>query len=116
LIFYVRADQAAAKASEFDVVPVAEPDRLRSLLAAALGVVVEVRKQRELWLLDNTRIHLDTVEGLGTFVEFEVMVDIAHPEPGCWAQVRRLVVDFGLTEADMVAGAYADLLHDQAVS
>jgi predicted adenylyl cyclase CyaB len=110
LIFYRRLDQAGPKASEFDVVPVAEPDRLRALLAAALGTLVEVHKQRELWLLDNVRIHLDTVEGLGTFIEFEVLVDATHPEPGCWAQARQLMASFGLVEADLIAGSYADLL------
>jgi predicted adenylyl cyclase CyaB len=110
LIFYHRPDQAGPKVSEYDVVPVAEPVRLRALLAAALGILVEVHKQRELWLLDNVRIHLDTVHGLGTFLEFEVVVDAAHPESTCWAQARQLMADFGLVVADLVAGSYADLL------
>ncbi len=110
LIFYLRPDKAGARASEYDVVPVVEPGHLGLLLGAALGTLVEVRKQREVWLLDNVRIHLDTVQGLGNFVEFEVVVDAEHPEPGCWDEARQLMVHFELAEADLVAGAYADLL------
>ncbi len=110
IIFYQRPDQAGARASDFDVVPVTEPERLRALLSAALGALLEVRKQRELWLLDNVRIHLDTVDELGPFVEFEVEVDADHPEARCWEQARRLMQEFGLAEGDLVAGAYADLL------
>src|ERR1035437_590621 len=33
-----------------------------------------VRKKRSLYLYNNTRIHLDIVQGLGTFMEFETLV------------------------------------------
>ena len=39
-----------------------------------LGAQGCVRKRREVWLYRNARIHLDTVEGLGQFIEIEVVV------------------------------------------
>lgn len=38
-----------------------------------MGVLGEVRKRRILFLHEQTRIHIDDVEGIGTFVELEVL-------------------------------------------
>lgn len=39
-----------------------------------MDVVVIVNKKRELYLYNNTRIHLDYVSGLGYFLELETRV------------------------------------------
>ena len=68
-----------------------------------------VRKRRELWILDATRIHLDEVEGLGTFVELETVsegapgADERHEHDRVWTAL-------GLDARDTVAGSYIDLL------
>ena len=46
---------------------------LLPLLGAAVGERGEVRKTRLLYLVGQTRVHLDTVEGLGDFLELEVI-------------------------------------------
>jgi homotetrameric cytidine deaminase len=71
LIQYDRPDAAEARESRYRLSPVPEPDALRASLDAALGTLVVVDKARHLFLWDGVRIHLDTVEGLGTFVELE---------------------------------------------
>ena len=50
---------------------VADADTLRASLDAALGTLVVVEKERHLLLWEGVRIHLDTVHGLGSFVELE---------------------------------------------
>ena len=75
LIAYTRADDAAARESRYRIAPVDDPAALRDALAAALGVSVEVRKRRRLFVLDGVRIHLDHVEGIGDFVELEGVAD-----------------------------------------
>ena len=65
LIAYDRPDQAAAKLSRYIIAPTSDPDRLRQALTAALGVIGEVRKTRTLYLIGQTRVHLDAVEGWG---------------------------------------------------
>lgn len=45
---------------------------LCSLLDTALGSTGRVKKVRRLFLVDQTRIHVDSVEGLGDFAELEV--------------------------------------------
>lgn len=66
-------------------------------------------KQRELWLVDNVRIYLDTVHGLGTFIEFEVMAIDGRSEESCRAQAEEMLQAFGISEGDLIAGSYADL-------
>src|SRR4051794_40389645 len=61
MIWYVRPNRAAARESNYTLVPVEEPGPLKRALAAALGVRSIVRKRRELWIYENVRIHLDEV-------------------------------------------------------
>ena len=109
LIFYRRPDQPTPKASNYRVVPVTDGAGMCQLLSDALGIVTQVHKQRELWQMDNVRIHLDTVEGLGTFIEFEVMVVAGHTAEQCHTQAQELLAAFGITADDLLAGSYADL-------
>ena len=55
-------------------VPVAEPTRLRDALAASCGLIGRVRKRRVVYLVGRTRVHLDCVDGLGDFLELEVVL------------------------------------------
>jgi adenylate cyclase, class 2 len=110
LIFYQRANEEGPRSSDYEVAPVGEPARMHAALASALGIWVRVEKKRELWLLDNVRIHLDEVNGLGTFVELEAVVDEAHPEESCHTAVRRMLEAFGVVDADLVRHSYSDLL------
>lgn len=109
LVFYRRPDQPAPKASDFQVVRVEDAAGMHRLLSDALGVLTQVRKQRDLWLVDNVRIHLDTVDGLGTFIEFEVMVIDDRTEASCRAQAEELLEAFGIHADELIAGSYADM-------
>jgi homotetrameric cytidine deaminase len=71
LIQYDRPDAAQARESRYRLSPVPDPDVLRASLDAALGTLVVVDKERRLLLWEGVRIHLDTVQGLGSFVELE---------------------------------------------
>lgn len=112
LISYVRDDQSGPKVSNYRVTSVTAPDTLRGVLEHALGVRGIVRKRRTLFLLGQTRIHLDEVEGLGAFVEFEVVLLDGQPE----AEGQRLALDLleklAISPSDLVARAYVDLLQE----
>ena len=108
LVWYERPDQAGPKGSDYTLVPIAEPALLKAALTAALGVRRVVDKRREIFLADNVRIHLDDVAGLGTFLEFEAVLDERHDDTVGRAQVERLMVAFGITAADLLEGSYGD--------
>ena len=111
LIAYHRPDTAAARWSAYHraAVPPAEAPALRAGLASALGVVAEVTKTREVGLRGRTRVHLDRVAGLGTFVELET-VAADRPETAVAAELAAAAALLGLDRLEPVAGSYADLL------
>jgi predicted adenylyl cyclase CyaB len=110
LIHYERPDAAGPKESRYTIVHVEHADPLRRALTDALGVRCVVRKTRTLLMAGPTRIHLDQVEGLGAFLELEVVLrpeqEAADGERIAGDLMRRL----GIEAEDLVAGAYADLL------
>ena len=116
LIWYARPDELSARTSHFNVVPLAAPAAIHETLAAALGVRVVVEKTRELFLLDNVRIHLDTVTGLGEFLEFEALLVDGRDEQDGFRQLDVLQRSFGIRADDVVGGSYADLLDHVADS
>ena len=110
LIFYRRADQAGPKTSHYLRTPTAAPEALRETLAQACGVLGRVVKQRLLFLVGRTRIHLDEVQGLGAFVELEVVLRDGEPAAAGVAEAEALMAGLGIAPADLVDGAYLDLL------
>jgi predicted adenylyl cyclase CyaB len=110
LIWYDRPDRADARTSAYLLVPVPDPDGLRTALTAALSVRGAVRKRRTIYLWHNVRIHLDEVAGLGTFVEFEAVLWPGEDEPTARARLEELGRLLGIGPADHLAPSYADLL------
>jgi len=113
LIFYRRPDENAPKVSRYDLVPITPGQQIGSILEQALGIKTVVRKRRELWRLDNIRIHLDEVEGLGSFLEFEVEVLRGRDVAGCRDQAHALLRRLEISESDLVAGSYSDLIDSE---
>ena len=110
LIFYQRSDAGGPKLSDYARLPVADPSAMHALLDAALGCTGTVRKNRLVWLVGRTRVHLDEVEGLGTYMELEVVMRDGEPPAAGEAEARTLMSALGVGESDLVAGAYVDLL------
>ena len=110
LIHYDRADEAGPKVSDYVLSPTAAPATLREALVRAHGVLGRVVKRRRLYLVDRTRVHLDRVEGLGTFVELEVVLrDEESAEEGM-VVARKLLGQLGIADDQLATGAYLDLL------
>lgn len=112
LIFYNRPDTEGPKLSKCFTSEVtnAVAVSLQKTLTEALGVRSSVKKRRLLFHVGQTRIHVDQVESLGNFVELEVMLaEEETPEHG-QEVAQKLMRRLGLTEGDLLATAYADML------
>lgn len=110
LIHYHRADTPGPKLSDYVRVPTQEPATLREALARALGVLGRVRKQRLLLLAGQTRMHLDRVDGLGDFLELEVVLRDDQTEAEGAAIADGLLQQLGIAADQRLTGAYLDLL------
>ena len=109
LVWYARPDEQGPKASDYRLVPVSNPETLKAALTAALGVRGVVEKRREVFLVDNVRIHLDDVVGLGHFLEFEAVLGAHHTDAHGHAQLDRLMQQFDIQPADLLEGSYGEM-------
>ena len=110
LIYYERPDLGGPKRSEYDYTLTREPDTLRKILTDALGVRGVVKKTRYLYMIGQTRIHLDDVDGLGHFMELEVVMRDGQSDAEGQAVAEDLMSRLGIAEADLLEVAYMDLL------
>jgi predicted adenylyl cyclase CyaB len=108
-IFYERPDCAGPKESRYFICPTTQPGALRETLTLALGIVGRVRKRRLSYLVRNTRIHIDEVEGLGHFLELEVVLADGESVEAGQAVAHDLRSKLGISAQALIAGAYVDM-------
>lgn len=113
LIFYRRADEHGPRESFYIRSPTSAPDALRESLSLAYGATTRVRKQRTLFMIGRTRVHLDRVEGLGEFLELEVVLADGEPAAAGVAEAKNLMARLGVDQSQLLDRAYADLLQEE---
>ena len=109
LIAYRRPDTPGFRTSDFHLVPVEAPESLREALRHALGVVHQVVKTRHLLLLGRTRVHLDCVEGLGDFLELEVVLADGDDVAAAEREAEEILAQLALGDRPHIPGSYVDL-------
>ena len=113
LIYYERPDAPGPKESRYCISQTRDPRGLCEALTAALGTECVVRKTRHLFLAGQTRIHLDEVDGLGHFVEIEVVLQRGQKAEDGVKVAQDLMIRLGIREEDLIEKAYVDLLKEQ---
>jgi adenylate cyclase, class 2 len=110
LIHYRRRREGDLELSDYEIVPVVEPARARSMLASALGILAEVRKERTLLTRGNIRLHLDRVEGLGDFGEIEAVLESGETAESNRAAVREILSALDIGERDLIGVSYFEMM------
>jgi predicted adenylyl cyclase CyaB len=110
LIFYERPDRDGPKRSDYHLAEIRDPESLKETLTLALGVRGVVRKTRYLYMVGQTRIHLDDVEGLGYFMELEVVMREGQSDAEGQAIAEDLMRRLGVRKDAWLEGAYMDLI------
>ena len=110
LIYYVRDNSTGPKRSDYYVFKTNEPEILKKLLEPALGIRGIIKKKRSLYTVGNTRIHLDEVENLGSFIELEVVLSTEQNENEGIEIANDLMKKLGIDIKDLIDKAYIDLL------
>lgn len=110
LIFYARSNQAGPKESFYIISKTGEPGSLRDTLSLAYGQTGHVKKRRTLYLVGKTRVHLDMVEGLGNFMELEVVLGEGEDAQLGVEVAHNLMAQLGIRSEQLVEGAYVDLI------
>lgn len=112
LIFYKRPDQEGPKLSSFRIERFEDPDRMISILTETNGLIRVVKKMRALFIAGQTRIHIDSVNKLGCFLELEVVLTPEQSVSDGEKIARGLMEELGVKEEDLVAKSYFDLLSE----
>lgn len=114
LIYYTRPDQEGPKRSDYHITRSTDPENLKRVLELAYGIRGIVKKTRYLYLAGQTRIHLDDVEGLGQFMELEVVMQEGQSDVEGRKIAEDLMTGLGVESSDLIDGAYMDLLEKSA--
>jgi len=115
LIFYRRADVRGPKESFYVRSPTGSPESLRESLSLAYGQLGRVMKCRTLFLIGRTRVHLDDVSNLGTFLELEVVLEDDECFETAFREATELMRTLGIGQKQLIDCAYIDLLARKTV-
>jgi adenylate cyclase class IV len=110
LIFYQRSDVAGPKLCDYQITESQDPEGLKSILSNAYTIIATVAKTRRLMINGRTRIHLDQVKGLGNFIELEVVLSEGESIAEGQSESKQLMDRLQISENDLVAQAYVDLI------
>ena len=107
LIYYERVDTPNPKESNVTIYETNDPSILKELMNSILGTKVVVMKKREIYNYEGTQIHLDFLEELGTFIEFERPLT---KRPQDRLVLQELMRALNVKQEDLVTGSYSDLI------
>jgi predicted adenylyl cyclase CyaB len=110
VVYYRRHDFNSPKRSEYQIFETDDPEGLKAILSEAYGVRGVVRKVRHLYMVGQTRIHLDEVQELGKFMELEVVLKSGQSDSEGRAIAESLMQKLGIEPTDLIDTAYMDLL------
>ena len=110
LIAYARSNRPEAKISDFTIFTTEQPEELKKVLAATVGVQTVVEKTRTLYLWKNVRLHFDRVRDLGSFIEFEAMLSTECSEQLARQRLDYLVDLFEIAKEDLISVGYYELI------
>jgi predicted adenylyl cyclase CyaB len=110
LIYYTRPDQEGPKRSDYHISLTPDPENLKRVLELAYGIRGVVKKTRFLYMVGQTRVHLDDVEGLGRFMELEVVMREGQSDTEGQTIAEGLMAALGIEKSDLLEGAYMDLI------
>jgi adenylate cyclase class IV len=110
LIAYHRPDQPGPKQSVYTRCGCRSGPLLVDILSRVLPLRGKVVKEREVFLVGRTRVHLDLVANLGAFVELEVVLNDGEPADVGEREAHDLLRAFDIPPDALIAEAYIDLL------
>jgi len=110
LIYYERPDEGGVKESHVLLAALPDARAVLEILRQVLPPKAEVRKTREVFRHQGVQVHLDTVDGLGRFIEFEKVVDDPAHADDSRRQLESLKAYFQIADEDLMASSYSDLL------
>lgn len=116
LIYYERSNQAGPKNSHFSLLKTDNPELLKEILTKTIGVIVVVKKIREIYYISNVKFHIDEVPGLGSFIEIEAGNKEANlTQEDLQKQCEFYIKEFKIEKGDLLEISYSDMLLEKLI-
>jgi predicted adenylyl cyclase CyaB len=113
MVLYLRDDIQGPKTSTYQMIPVKDPDSVKTLLTQMLGLQIVVEKERDIFLYKNVRIHLDRVRDLGEFMELEAVMDETYNDKKEETEkINNLLELLNITEEKLLSRSYRELVEE----
>ncbi len=109
LISYNRAENGSTRWSNYEVLEI-KGENAENFLEKIFKVEAVVEKKRDLWMFKDTRIHLDEVKGLGTFLELETLV--LNGQEDAEKRFNFLVKELNLDFENQIRTSYRNLISE----
>lgn len=110
LIYYERNDMNGPTESNYFITKIENPSTLNETLSLALGIKGVVEKKRILFLIGQTRLHVDNVENLGQYMELEVVLREGQSNKNGEDIAKDLMRKLEISDEDLIDKAYIDLI------
>ncbi len=110
LIYYNRPDNKKAEISNYKIYKTQKPHELLEILTEFFSLDITVEKTRTLYIFKNVRIHLDSVNQLGSFIEFEAVLDEKNDLNVSSDHLDFLSEKFNISDNQLVNTGYFELL------
>ena len=111
LIYYNRNNQPGPKSSQFHLVKITDAEGLKNILEKSCGIMMIVKKKREIYYIDNVKFHIDEVPELGSFLEIEAgNMHSNKTEDELRHQCNFYLKELKIIEKDLIADSYSDML------
>jgi predicted adenylyl cyclase CyaB len=110
LVFYKRENKKGVKVSEYYLYHSKDFDKLELILRESMGVLIEVKKKREMYFIDNVKFNLDEVVDLGKFIEIEAMTDNESDFTKLHQKVESYIKNLDIKRIALQSHSYSDLI------
>jgi len=113
LIAYQRPESKELKKSTIELQPLPkDTSALHSILSQNLGIWKVVDKRRKIYFIDNVKFHIDSVKGLGSFVEIEaISKEQEYTEEQLREQCDHYVKLLGIDPNSFIDQSYSDMVN-----
>ena len=115
-VYYKREEKNGPKKSDVFFFHPPRNSSLKEILSQALGILIVIKKKREIYFIDNIKFHIDKVEKLGNFIEIEAIDENKKiRQEQLFEQCNLYMKLFKLKKEDLIENSYSDLLMNKEI-
>ncbi|MDM8160521.1 class IV adenylate cyclase [Labilibaculum sp. K2S] len=111
LIHYIRENKKGSNESRVHLYLTSPDSTLKEILEKTVGTRSIVEKTREIYIINNVTFHIDTVIGLGDFVEIKAKEGDGNiSNEKLQEQCNQYIKTLEINAKDLISESYSDLL------